>query len=374
MLRGIHLTLLLGPVVPVPAPRPVVDALESVEVTNAAGRASGFQLRFSLSNRSPLQTIFLLAGGETPLLRVMLVVTLNGTPEVLMDGVMTHTEVTQGTQPGQSTLTVTGDDLTRVMDLQDFGGLPYPAMSPEARVALIVAKYAAFGLVPMVVPSIFSETPIPTDRIPTHQGTDLAYVRELARLAGYVFYVEPGPAPGTNLAYWGPEVKVGPPQPALNVDMDHLTNVTGLDFSFDASKGVLPVVFIQNPLTRIPIPVPIPKLNPLQPPLGAIGTPVTRMTVLRDTAKQSPMAAISAGVAAAARSEDAVSANGGLDVSRYGRLLRPRRLVGVRGAGMAFDGLYFVDSVTTSLRRGECRQSFRLTRNGIVSLTPRVPP
>ncbi len=37
---------------------------------------------------------------------------------------------------------------------------------------------------------------------------------------GYVFYVEPGPAPGTNIAYFGPEIKVGIPQPALNVDMD----------------------------------------------------------------------------------------------------------------------------------------------------------
>lgn len=373
MLRGINLTLLMGPVVPVPAPRPVMEALDSVEVTSAANQASGFQLRFTLSNRSPLHTVFLLAGGQTPLLRVMLIVTLNGTPHVLMDGVMSNTEVGQGARPGQSTLTVTGDDLTRVMDLQDFGGLPYPAMNAEARVALILAKYAAFGLVPMIVPSIFSDTPIPTDRIPTHQGTDLAYVRELARMAGYVFYIDPGPAPGTNFAYWGPEVKVGPPQSALNVDMDHLTNVSGMNFSFDSSKGKLPIVFIQNSLTRIPIPVPIPNLNPLQPPLGAISTPISGMTVLRDTAKQSPMQALSAGVAEAARSQDAVSANGSLDVSRYGQLLRPRRLVGVRGAGLAFDGLYFVESVTTSIRKGECRQSFRLTRNGIVSLTPRVP-
>jgi hypothetical protein len=373
MLRGIQLTLLIGPLVPLPAPRPVVEALESIEVTSSATQASGFQLRFALSNRSPLHTVFLLAGGQTPLLRVMLIVTLNGTPEVLMDGVMTHNEVGPGGKPGESTLTVTGDDLTRVMDLQDFGGLPYPAMTAEMRVALIVAKYAAFGLMPLVVPTLFTDTPIPTDRIPTHQGTDLAYVRELARLVGYHFYVEPGPAPGTNLAYWGPLVKVGPPQPALNTDMDHLTNVDSINFSFDSSKGKLPIVFIQNALTRIPIPIPIPNLNPLQPPLGAIGTPITGMTVLRDTAKKSPMQAIGAGLAEAARSQDAVSASGSLEVSRYGRLLKPRRLVGVRGAGLAFDGLYFVDSVTTTIRKGECKQSFRLSRNGIVSLAPRVP-
>ncbi len=47
MVKGIYLTLLVGPVVPVPVPRVVLDALESVTVTSAAGSASGFQLIFS---------------------------------------------------------------------------------------------------------------------------------------------------------------------------------------------------------------------------------------------------------------------------------------------------------------------------------------
>ena len=70
-----------------------------------------------------------------------------------MDGVMTNQQVTPGSQPGQSTLTITGEDLTRVMDLIDFSGIPYPAMPAEARVALIIAKYAVFGMIPLVIPS-----------------------------------------------------------------------------------------------------------------------------------------------------------------------------------------------------------------------------
>jgi hypothetical protein len=34
-------------------------------------------------------------------------------------------------------------------------------------------------------------------------------------------------------------------------------------------------------------------------------------------------------------------------------VLQPRRLVGVRGAGMAFDGLHYVQSVTHQISRGE---------------------
>src|SRR6267378_815634 len=147
MLKGIHLTLMVGPAVPVPVPKVVLDALTSVTVTSSAGSPSGFQLSFTLNNRSPLHTLFLIAGGQTPLLRVIIIVTVNGAPQVLMDGVMTNQQVTPGNQPGHSTLTITGEDLTKVMDLQDFSGLPYPAMPPEARVLLIVAKYALFGMI-----------------------------------------------------------------------------------------------------------------------------------------------------------------------------------------------------------------------------------
>ena len=378
MHKGIQLTLLMGPVVPVPVPRLLIDALDSVEVTTAAGAASGFQLRFKFQSKSELNTIFLIAAGQntsvgTPPLRVLLIVTVNGTPQPLFDGVMTNVEVQPGGNGAPGTITVTGEDLTKVMDLLDFSGLPYPAMPIEARVALICAKYAAFGLIPLPVPLLFPDVPIPVERIPAHQGTDLAYLKQLAAQVGYTFYVEPGPAPGSNVAYFGPEIKLGVPQPALNIDMDAHTNVESLSFNFDPTKGVLPIVFIQNQLSRVPIPIPIPNLNPLQPPLGALPAPLANLKVMKDTAKLNPMQAIAQGLSEAAKSQDAVTATGSLDVSRYGRLLRARGLVGVRGAGLAYDGLYYVQRVKSSLKRGEFRQDFTLTRNGLISITPRVP-
>ena len=346
--------------------------------TTAAGAASGFQLRFKFQSKSDLNTIFLIAAGQntsvgTPPLRVLLIVTVNGTPQPLFDGVMTNVEVQPGGNGAPGTITVTGEDLTKVMDLLDFSGLPYPAMPIEARVALICAKYAAFGLIPLPVPLLFPDVPIPVERIPAHQGTDLAYLKQLAAQVGYTFYVEPGPAPGSNVAYFGPEIKLGVPQPALNIDMDAHTNVESLSFNFDPTKGVLPIVFIQNQLSRVPIPIPIPNLNPLQPPLGALPAPLANLKVMKDTAKLNPMQAIAQGLSEAAKSQDAVTATGSLDVSRYGRLLRARGLVGVRGAGLAYDGLYYVQRVKSSLKRGEFRQDFTLTRNGLISITPRVP-
>ncbi len=376
--NGIQLSLLIGPIVPIPVPREVLDALESVEVRTSAGSASGFQLKFTITARSELNTIFLIGGVTnatpfTPALRVMLILTMNGQPQPLFDGVMTNVQVQPGGQGQPGSLTVTGEDVTKAMDKQDWSGLPFPAMPVEARVALMCAKYAPFGLIPMIIPVLFPDVQIPIDKIPSQQGTDLAYIQELARQVGYVFYVEPGPTAGTNIAYFGPEIKLGVPQAALNVDMDALTNVESLSFSFDPEKGVLPVVFIQNQLTRAPVPIPIPNINPLQPPLGVLPTPLANIKFMKNTAKMSPMRAISAGLSEAAKSQDAVTGTGSLDVHRYGRPLKARGLVGVRGVGVAYDGLYYVSSVTSTLKRGEFKQRFELTRNGLVSITPRIP-
>src|SRR5215208_2334345 len=127
-IQNIQLTLLIGPTVPIPAPRLVMQALQSVEVTTTVGSPSGFQLSFVLSNRSPLHTVILVAA-------------INGTPTVLSDGIITRQEIAPA-QRGFSTLTITGEDLSTVMDRQQFNGIPYPAMPAEARVALILAKYA----------------------------------------------------------------------------------------------------------------------------------------------------------------------------------------------------------------------------------------
>ncbi len=376
MLKNVQLSLMIGPVVPLPVPREVVEALESVQVTHNTDAPSGFQLVFSLSSKSFLNTLLLLLpkmGPAVQVVRVVLTLVVNGTPSVLMDGMLTQQDVSPDVQTGKTTLTLTGKDISAAMDHVELAGLPFPAMPPEARVLLILAKYAVLGMIPMVIPSLYPDVPIPVESIPGQQGTDYQYVTELARQVGYVFYVDPGPVPGTNTAYWGPEIKTGVPQPALNVNMDAHSNVESLSFSFDGLSATLPIVLVQNQATKVTYPIPIPPLNPLQPPLGATGLIPTKIEFLKETAKMTPMKAIMTGLAVASASSEAVRGTGTLDVLRYGRLLKARGLVGVRGAGEAFDGLYFVKNVTHSIKRGEYKQNFTLTRNGLVSLTPKVP-
>jgi hypothetical protein len=373
MLKGkATLSLMIGPGVPLPVPKLIVDALSSIEVRTSAGEHSGFQMVFSFSTKSPLNQLLLLLPQVGPVIRVIIVVTINGTPNVLIDGTIGQHQLSPNIATGLTTLTVSGTDLTGVMSLIDFTGIPYPCMPAEARVALIVAKYAMFGMVPLVIPSVFFEVPIITDKIPLHKGKDLEYVSQLAKDVGYVFYIEPGPLPGMNIAYWGPEIKIGIPQPALNVNMDAHSNVEALSFSYSGATKTMPIVFIQNEQTHIPIPIPIPDISPLNPPLGAIPPIPSKFNMMDDTAKLSPIKAIAKGLAEASRTSDVVSVTGTLDVIRYGRILKARGLVSLRGAGDAFNGLYYVKSVKHKIQRGEYKQDFTLTRNGLLSTISKV--
>lgn len=374
MQGGIKLSLLIGPV-PVLAPVEVVEALSSAKVDAGSGDAqSGFELTFDLPARSSLRTLFLLAGGGgvIPLIRVVLVVRIGGHAESLIDGVVTNVETLQG-EGGVSKLVVKGKDMSALMDFIDLSGIPYPAMPPAVRVLLVLAKYAAFGVIPLVIPSIVEDLPIPVQRIPQQRGSDYAYVTQLAQQCGYVFYLEPGPVPGTSKAYWGPEIRVGEPQPALSVNMDAITNVEELNFNFDKEKKTMPIVFFQEAISKAPIGIPIPDISPLNPPLGLVPPLPPKIKKLNDTAHMSPLSALMTGLAYAGQHSDSVFGTGRLDVGRYGRLLKSRQLVGVRGAGLPFDGLYYVKSVSHDIKRGEYKQSFELARNALISTFPTVP-
>jgi len=79
-------------------------------------------------------------------------------------------------------------------------------------------------------------------------------------------------------------------------------------------------------------------------------------------------------LSSASQSSDAVTASGEVDAVRYGRALRSRQLVGVRGAGQSYDGNYYVQQVSHRIKRGEYKQSFSLRREGRGALLPFVLP
>lgn len=373
MLKGVTLQLYIGPVVPVKASRDIMEAVQAVTVINSAEGPDAFQISFEIANNSPLHTLFLVAGGGAiPVVRTVIAVTVNGVRDILIDGVITHHQVQESNTPGKSILSVTGEDLTRIMGLVEFPFISYPAMPDFARVNLILAKYAFLGVIPSALPSPLIDVPIPTGRIPAHQGTDLEYIRLLADRVGYSFYIETTGEVGVTRAHWGPKIRAGGVQKALSLNFRGRRNVESLSFDYDSESATLPIVMIQNLATKAPIPIPLPAVSQLLKPLAAIPPIPKNVEFITEAAKYNPIQGALIGLAKAARSTEAARARGRLEVRRYGQLLKARLPVGVNGSGLSFNGNWYVEQTTSVMRRGSFTQDFVLSRDGVVSTVERV--
>jgi hypothetical protein len=373
MNRGFYLTLMMGPFNASPVPEAVIDALTEVQVQSTLNEQAGFQLKFTLGKTSPLQPL-LASGFFDPRTRVIIAVTVNGVTDVLMDGIINKQDVAPGAAAGKSTLTVTGVDLTALMDFIDFTGIPFPALPSFLIVEAILAKYAPLGITPLALPASIADIEDPLDQFPTQQGTDYEFIKSLDQ--GAVFFLDPGPMPGQSLAYWGPDITrlFASTQPALSVDFDATTNVDSLSFSYDGTLSTQYLVTIIEPTTKIPIPIPVPNLAILKAPLGAQVPPVYKVRQLRPVANESLAGAAMAALSALFKAPDVLSGSGSLDVLRYGRVFKLRQLAAVRGAGSTYDGKYYVKSVTHNIKRGQYKQNFTLARGGIGSSVATVSP
>lgn len=368
----LHLTVLLGvagETPRVPLSQELLAALTSVSVQAQSEGRTGFQLSFETDRRRVVDELLLrFQYGLNPVVRVIIAVTLGGVLQVLCDGVVLQHQnaVAAG---GRTSLSFTGEDLSVLMDLVDRQGTPLAGLNDYTQVNALLGPYAAIDVAPLVIPSPLSDFRDPS-KVVTQEGTDYGQITSLARRVGYVFHLTPV-ALGRNVAYWGPELQVPVPQPALTIGAGASDNVTGLTFTHQTQQHTLPVITLN--VGGAPVTFPLPPVNPLRFPLTSVPQPpVKTQRFTDDRGETNPARAIGLALAQSARASDNVSGSGQLDVRGYGRLLRPRAIVGVRGVSLSYDGLYFVSRVSTEIRRGRCTQSFSLKRGGAFPNTARV--
>jgi len=309
--------------------------------------------------------------------RVILVVIFNGRPHVLSDGIITNQQVQPSTQPGvSSTIIATGEDVSVMMDMEEKIA-QHPSQNQTTIVSKIIAKYAQYGIIPKVIPPSGDKPPLPTEYIPTQRGTDLEYIKEMAEMNGYVFYVSPGPAPGTSMAYWGPPEKLGVPQSALSVNMGWHSNVDSINFQYDALAASEASGELQDHKSNKCQGVTVKSSKSKRPTLatssGLKQSKVRKRLLSPQGSNQSQSKARVQSITDTSL-DQVVTAEGELDSKNYGSLLRARGLVGLRGVGKSYDGLYYVKSVTHKLERGKYKQSFTLTREGLGATVPVVIP
>ncbi|MFZ4506495.1 MAG: hypothetical protein ACOYON_02215 [Fimbriimonas sp.] len=377
---GINLQLLIGPGVPLPASPAMMEALQECEVhhTDDLEARSGFKLVFRDGRSGPQDTI------DSPLVadprlgalsRVVLVAYFGLRPVVLMDGVVLEQRLQPGDRGTGSTLTLLGEDISVMMDFEEKVA-EHTAMPRFATVGLILAGYAQYGITPMPLPSASDSIRLPTDGTNVQNMTDLAYIRTMARACGHVFYIDPGPLPMMSIGYFGPRQVMSLPQNPINVNMGPSSNARRFSVGYNAQRATSVSGDILDRMSGQKVPVrdiPVSTLPMASRPAALTQTTIVRSR-LRDTQGMTIAEAMASANAQARASSEVVQADGELDSIRYGGILKARGTVWVRGAGATHDGLYYVKSVSHSIKRGEYTQGFSLQREGTGTTTPIVPP
>ncbi|MBX3641412.1 MAG: hypothetical protein KF888_13125 [Nitrosomonas sp.] len=367
---GVHLTVLLGKL-PKPAPARLSEALKDVEVTHRDDGPSGFQLRYQVgrSGLADLRDYGLLADPLLrPFNRVIITVHFAVAPQVLMDGIITNVQLAPGEQPGGDMLTVTGEDISVMMDFEQ-QNRSFPAMPDYAAVTQIIGNYAQYGLALPKLPAnqeaLSSDTPSEQIKQQPLNMTDRAYLNYLAERYGFVFYLTPGPAPGMSQVHWGPPERAGAPQCALSVKMGPFTNVDSISFQFNALSAQR-MRYIERGESNI-----ISSFSQDRSiPLAQNVAEAKRSTTLTGYSARS---AAQAQGAVDKSFDNVVTATGELNTLRYNGILNPRGLVGLRGVGVTYDGLYYVKSVSHRISKGHYGQNFTLIREGTGTTLPLIP-
>ncbi|MBK8988261.1 MAG: hypothetical protein IPM39_19705 [Chloroflexi bacterium] len=379
-IQSVRLALYLGHGHPTPAPANITKAVQQVTVRQDDGGAQGFSLTLRAERDWAGRPDYALlhAAKLKPGSRLVIAMTLNATPSVLLDGVIDHIQLNPPQAGQAATITISGGDVSRLMDLVDVNmALPLPNIT--AVVTAILAKYIPLGITPAIIPTIKEFTRLPIERAFFQKGSDLHYLRKLAGENGYIFVIRPGPLPGLSLAYWGPLIKVGLPQKGLTVDMGHSTNIETINFEYDARKPRQVYGLVAQENTAVPVPVL--SLTNIYPPPLASHSPFLynqpyikkeRQTISKGGSVTEAYLQAQARVDESA--DSVVRVTGTLNALQYGAILRAPGIVGLCGAGQAHDGYYYVKSVTHTISQGRYQQQFVLGREGLGSIVNRINP
>jgi hypothetical protein len=344
----------------VPAPPPLVEAVQEIEIETSIDVASVFRIRFGITQTEIGDWSILDLDPFRPFVPVQIRIQRGlGPPEAVINGFVTGHDVSYGAEPGSSTLVVTGMDATFMMNLEE-KAMPWPNLPDSAIAAAIFGQHA-------VVPQVDPSSPVLTEPEGTtvQRGTDIRFLRRLARRNGFDCYVQPEPLTGIDLGYFKARGLVGVPQAVLSFGFGTESNVSDLRVRYEAARATAAVAAGLDVLTKSPQPALAPLA--LEIPLGIEGTllrelppPIVRPadTGLPRTAEL--QRAIQATVD---RSTWSVVAEGtvGLDVP----VLRPGGLVSIRGLGRLYNGSYFVTRVRHTIGPGRFEQRFEARRNAV---------
>jgi hypothetical protein len=342
-----------------PAPAPIVEAIEQIDVDCALEEASVLKISFGIEATKLGDWSILDLDPFRPLVPLQLRVQQGvGAPEALINAFVTEHRVDYS-GGGGSKLDVTAMDATYAMNLDE----KVTAWSnlPDSAIASVV--FGQHAIVPRVDPT----SPVLTDPEGTtiQRGTDIRFLRRLARRNGFDCYVQPDPISGLDVGHFGKRQLTGISKAVLSVQMGTETNVSDFSIRYELTRPTGAIAAGLDVLTKAPQPALA--LTALEQPLGIEGTLLRQIPppIVRPADHGLPRTSElqRAAQALVDRSTWSVVAEGtvGADVP----LLRPGELVSIRGAGRLYNGSYVLTRVHHTIHCDGIEQSFQAARNAV---------
>jgi phage protein D len=289
----------------------------------------------------------------------------------VFDGYITSVDLNLGSAPASTFVEVSGMDTSVLMSLEEKIAA-WPSLSDSDIAQQILAGYGVD-----VTADLTTTVHQDTDTTVIQRTTDILFIRELARRNGLEFYFETDDQSGNVTALFRAPQLDGTPQSDLAIQFADQSNLK----SFSAHlSGQRPL----NVKTQ-QIDVKANSANSAQvsdtaltklgdkdanaligDPLGSLVSPLDAPAQMLVLGSPTSDATELETIAQAVRDEAAwfITAKGEVNSDAYQAVLRPRRLVLVKGAGKQFSGKYYVTKVVHEIKvEGTYTQRFEARRN-----------
>jgi phage protein D len=290
--------------------------------------------------------------------------------KTVFDGYITNVDVDLGSEPDNAFIKVSGMDTSVMMSLEEKIAT-WLNMADSDIVQQIVGAYGV-AVQADTTTTVHQED----DTTIVQRGTDIQFVRDLAQKNGMEFYFETDDTGIVNAYFRAPQLS-DTPQPDLAIQFGDQSNLKSFSAHMSGQrplnvKAAQMDVTANSANTAQVSDTQLTKLGDkdanalIGGPLGSLVTPkdaIAQMLVLGPpTSDATEMQTI----VQAVRDEAGwlIAAHGEINSDAYQSVLRPHRLVLVKGAGTTYSGKYYVTKVIHEMNHeGDYIQRFEARRN-----------
>jgi phage protein D len=291
--------------------------------------------------------------------------------EPVFDGYITEVNVRLGSEPDNAHLEVSGMDTSVLLSLEEKIA-SWPNLADSDIIQQIVSEYVNEAQIDPT-PTVHQES----DTTMVQRGTEIQFVRDLAQRNGLEFYFETEKDSGNVIAYCRAPQLDATPQPDLAIRFGEESNLRSFSARLNGQrplhvKTMQLDVKANSPNTAQVGDTQLTKLGEndantlIGGALGSLVTPKEAQAQMLVLGPPTSDATELQTIAQAVRDEAGwfITAQGEINSEAYQQVLRPHRLVLVKGAGTPYSGKYYVNRVVHQLTGdGSYTQSFEARRN-----------